>query len=103
MTADRTASVFAGFRFPSAVISLAVRWYPRYGLSCRDVEKSGASGSGESLALPYSKDGLSSVAPASPWPAVTVSPARWSRDAAAVRIVDQPLSTAFHAEPANCL
>src|ERR1700729_4012106 len=34
---------------------------------------------------------------------VTVSPARWLCDAAAVRIADQPLSTAFHAEPANCL
>ena len=39
MTAHRTASVFAGFRFPSAVISLAVRWYLRYGLSYRDVEE----------------------------------------------------------------
>jgi hypothetical protein len=26
-------SVFAGFRFPSEVISVAVRWYLRYGLS----------------------------------------------------------------------
>jgi len=34
-----TASVFAGFRFPPAVISLAVRWYLRYGLSYRDVEE----------------------------------------------------------------
>ena len=39
MTARRTASVFAGFRFPPAVISLAVRWYLRYGLSYRDVEE----------------------------------------------------------------
>ena len=39
MTALRTASVFAGFRFPPAVISLAVRWYLRYGLSYRDVEE----------------------------------------------------------------
>ena len=39
MTAHRTASVFAGFRFPPAVISLAVRWYLRYGLSHRDVEE----------------------------------------------------------------
>jgi transposase, IS6 family len=39
MTAHRTASVFAGFRFPPAVISLAVRWYLRYGLSYRDVEE----------------------------------------------------------------
>jgi len=31
--------VFAGFRFPRAVISLAVRWYLRYGLSYRDVEE----------------------------------------------------------------
>ena len=37
MTAHRTASVFAGFRFPPTVISLAVRWYLRYGLSYRDV------------------------------------------------------------------
>ena len=39
MTAHRTASVFAGFRFPPAVISVAVRWYLRYGLSYRDVEE----------------------------------------------------------------
>jgi len=29
--------VFAGFRFPREVISLAVGWYLRYGLSYRDV------------------------------------------------------------------
>src|ERR1700722_416374 len=39
VTAHRAASVFAGFRFPPAVISLAVRWYLRYGLSYRDVEE----------------------------------------------------------------
>jgi transposase, IS6 family len=39
MTARRTTSVFAGFRFPPGVISLAVRWYLRYGLSYRDVEE----------------------------------------------------------------
>ena len=39
MTAHRTTSVFAGFRFPLEVISLAVRWYLRYGLSYRDVEE----------------------------------------------------------------
>jgi transposase-like protein len=32
-------SGFAGFRFPPEVISLAVRWYLRYGLSYRDVEE----------------------------------------------------------------
>jgi transposase-like protein len=32
-------SSFAGFRFPSEVIVLAVRWYLRYGLSYRDVEE----------------------------------------------------------------
>jgi IS6 family transposase len=30
---------FAGFRFPPEVIMVAVRWYLRYGLSYRDVEK----------------------------------------------------------------
>ena len=34
---DRSA--FAGFRFPPEVITLAVRWYLRYGLSYRDVEE----------------------------------------------------------------
>jgi transposase-like protein len=33
----RTA--FAGFRFPPEVIVLAVRWYPQFGLSHRDVEE----------------------------------------------------------------
>jgi transposase, IS6 family len=32
-------SAFAGFQFPSEVITLAVRWYLRYGLSYRDVEE----------------------------------------------------------------
>ena len=36
MTAHRTTSVFAGSRFPPEVISVAVRWYPRHGLSYRD-------------------------------------------------------------------
>jgi transposase, IS6 family len=39
MTARRMTTVFAGFRFPREVISLAVRWYLRYGLSHRDVEE----------------------------------------------------------------
>ena len=32
-------SAFAGFRFPPEVITLAVRWYLRLGLSYRDVEE----------------------------------------------------------------
>jgi transposase-like protein len=32
-------SAFAGFRFPLEVITLAVRWYLRFGLSYRDVEE----------------------------------------------------------------
>ena len=36
MSAPLTTSVFAGFRFPREVISVAVRWYLRYGLSYRD-------------------------------------------------------------------
>jgi len=34
-----SASAFAGFRFPREVISVAVPWYLRYGLSYRDVEE----------------------------------------------------------------
>ena len=33
------ASAFAGYRFPPDVITLAVRWYLRFGLSYRDVEE----------------------------------------------------------------
>jgi transposase-like protein len=33
------SSGFAGFRFPSEIIVLAVRWYLRFGLSYRDVEE----------------------------------------------------------------
>jgi IS6 family transposase len=33
------SSPFAGFRFPPEVITLAVRWYLRFGLSYRDVEE----------------------------------------------------------------
>jgi IS6 family transposase len=32
-------SAFAGYRFPPEVITLAVRWYLRFGLSYRDVEQ----------------------------------------------------------------
>ena len=32
-------SAFGGFRFPTEVILLAVRWYLRYGLSYRDLEE----------------------------------------------------------------
>jgi hypothetical protein len=38
VTSPRASSVFAGFRFPREAISVAVRWYLRYGLSYRDVE-----------------------------------------------------------------
>ena len=36
---DADRSAFAGFRFPPEVITVAVRWYLRYGLSYRDVEE----------------------------------------------------------------
>ena len=39
VTARGMTSVFAGFRFPPEVITIAVRWYLRYGLSYRDVEE----------------------------------------------------------------
>jgi IS6 family transposase len=32
-------SAFAGFRFPPEIITLAVRWYLRFGLSHQDVEE----------------------------------------------------------------
>ena len=32
-------SALAGYRFPPEVITLAVRWYLRFGLSYRDVEE----------------------------------------------------------------
>jgi IS6 family transposase len=32
-------SAFSGYRFPPEVITLAVRWYVRFGLSFRDVEE----------------------------------------------------------------
>jgi len=35
---DVDRSAFVGFRFPPEVITVAVRWYLRYGLSYRDVE-----------------------------------------------------------------
>jgi transposase, IS6 family len=39
MTSSAMASAFVGYRFPAEVISVAVRWYLRYGLSYRDVEE----------------------------------------------------------------
>src|ERR1700753_503102 len=44
VTSTRAASVFAGFRFPPEVISVAVRWYLRYGLSYPDGEELLAEG-----------------------------------------------------------
>jgi hypothetical protein len=38
-TSSVELSVFVGFRFPPAVIMLAVRWYLRFGLSYRDLEE----------------------------------------------------------------
>jgi transposase-like protein len=38
-TAPVPRSAFTGFRFPSDVIVVAVRWYLRFGLSYRDVEE----------------------------------------------------------------
>jgi transposase, IS6 family len=37
--ARRNRPAFAGFRFPPEVITVAVRWYLRYGLSYRDVDE----------------------------------------------------------------
>ena len=39
MTSWGSSVVFAGCWFPPEVISVAVRWYLRYGLSYRDVEE----------------------------------------------------------------
>ena len=36
---SQLSSSFTGFRFPPKVILLAVRWYLRFGLSCRDLEE----------------------------------------------------------------
>jgi transposase-like protein len=38
-SAPLSRSAFAGCRFPAEVITVAVRWYLRYGLSYRDVEE----------------------------------------------------------------
>src|SRR5918992_681117 len=51
-------SAFAGFRFPSEVITVAVRWYLRYGLSYRDVEELLAERGVE----------VDHVIPRTPWP-----------------------------------
>jgi transposase-like protein len=39
VTSSGSVPTFAGSRFPPEVISVAVRWYLRYGLSYRDVEE----------------------------------------------------------------
>ena len=38
-SASLDRSPFGGFRFPAEVITIAIRWYLRYGLSYRDVEE----------------------------------------------------------------
>jgi putative transposase len=35
----KTKSLYHGHRFPAVIISCAVRWYFRFGLSLRDVEE----------------------------------------------------------------
>ena len=35
----KTKSLYHGHRFPAAIISCAVRWYFRFGLSLRDIEE----------------------------------------------------------------
>jgi IS6 family transposase len=62
VTARRTASVFAGLRFPPEVISLAVRWYLRYGLSYRD-SKSCSPGVASRLITSASTGGYSVFTP----------------------------------------
>jgi hypothetical protein len=47
VTSSGSVSVFAGFRFPPEVISVAVRWLLRYGLSYRDVRVQDGSWGGE--------------------------------------------------------
>jgi hypothetical protein len=49
VTSSGSSSVFAGFRFPRAVIAVAVRWYLRYGLSYRYVEELLASAASLSI------------------------------------------------------
>ena len=39
MASSGSSSAFVGFWFPGEVIVVAVRWYLRYGVSCRDVEE----------------------------------------------------------------
>ncbi|MCC8397633.1 hypothetical protein LJ656_34385 [Paraburkholderia sp. MMS20-SJTR3] len=35
----KSPSPYHGFRFPSAVVSRAMRWYHRFNLSLRDIEE----------------------------------------------------------------
>jgi hypothetical protein len=44
-------SSFTGFRFPPEVITVAVRWYLRYGLSYRDVKSCWPSAASRSTTL----------------------------------------------------
>ena len=39
ITSTSSSSAPVGYRFPREVITVAVRWYLRYGLSYRDVEE----------------------------------------------------------------
>ena len=84
MTLSGTPSVSAGFRFPREVISVAVRWCLRDGLSCRDVEPS-AMGAHARLRrpLPHQSPSLRGKAgqpgrphPACPTPPGLTSPSR---------------------------
>jgi Mut7-C ubiquitin len=56
VTSSVSVSVFAGF-IPPEVISVAARWYLRYGLSYRDVESCWPSGVSPLITSPSTRGG----------------------------------------------
>jgi hypothetical protein len=52
VTCSGAVSAFAGFRFPPEVISLAVGWYLRYGLSYRDLRSCSPNAAWRSITSP---------------------------------------------------
>ncbi len=77
------SSAFAGYRFPPEVITLAVRWLLRFGLSYRDVEELLAERGSRSTTSPctdgFSGSHLSSPRPRGPVGTWSGTDGKWTR------------------------
>src|SRR6266545_215583 len=91
-------SAFAGYRFPPEIITLAVRWYLRFGLSYRDVEELLAERGIEVFLSPRRNREAAGRLFAQAISRTLVSPTEVTTDRYRVypRVLDELLPAAFH-------